>query len=222
MNKKLCMVICCFGAMAVIAAPHGHGGPKVRPPAPVRHAPAPHHVVAHRHPRGIFHRAAPPPHYHSWRRGPHPHAVYRCGWFNDVWYDEFGYPYYAPSVAAGVAVGAAIGTVVGNLLTGGDATTVVTQPAVVQQPVVVSSPVVVQQPAVVQQPVVIQQPTVVQQPVVVQQPPVVQQPVVQEITPQVQQPVVQPTQKRWVEGAYVDQVQADGTSVRVWQAGHYE
>ena len=26
----------------------------------------------------------------------------------------------------------------------------------------------------------------------------------------------------WVEGRYVDQVQADGTIIRVWQPGHYE
>ena len=53
-------------------------------------------------------------------------------------------------------------------------------------------------------------PTVVTQPVVVQQP-VVTQPVV------VQQP-----QQVWVEGRYVDQVQANGSTVRVWQHGHYE
>ena len=52
-------------------------------------------------------------------------------------------------------------------------------------------------------------PTVVTQPVVVQQPTVVQQPVVQ------RQPV-------WVEGRYVDQVQANGSTVRIWQPGHYE
>lgn len=52
-------------------------------------------------------------------------------------------------------------------------------------------------------------PTVVTQPVVVQQPTVVQQPVVQ------RQPV-------WVEGRYVDQVQANGSIVRIWQPGHYE
>ena len=49
-----------------------------------------------------------------------------------------------------------------------------------------------------------------QQPVVVQQQPVV-----------VQQPVPV-TQNVWVEGRYVDQVQANGTTVRVWQPGHYE
>ena len=57
-------------------------------------------------------------------------------------------------------------------------------------------------------------PTVVTQPVVVQQP-VVTQPVV------VQQPVTT-VQNVWVEGRYVDQVQANGTVVRVWQPGHYE
>ena len=63
---------------------------------------------------------------------------------------------------------------------------------------------IVTTPTVVQQPVVVQQ-----QPVVVQQPTVVQQPVVQ------RQPV-------WVEGRYVDQVQANGSTVRIWQPGHYE
>ena len=62
--------------------------------------------------------------------------------------------------------------------------------------------VIVQQPAVVTQPVVVQQPA----PVVVQQQPVV---------------VPQP-QQVWVEGRYVDQVQANGSTVRIWQPGHYE
>ena len=49
--------------------------------------------------------------------------------------------------------------------------------------------------------VVVQQPapTVVTQPVVVQQP-----------------------QTVWVEGRYVDQVQANGSTIRIWQPGHYE
>ncbi len=51
---------------------------------------------------------------------------------------------------------------------------------------------------------------VVSTPVVVSTPPVVTQPV-----------VVQPT-KVWVEGCYVNQVQANGTVLRVWQPGHYE
>ena len=58
-------------------------------------------------------------------------------------------------------------------------------------------------------------PTVVTQPVVVQQPAVVTQPVV------IQQPAVQ-RQPVWVEGRYVDQVQANGSTVRIWQPGHYE
>ena len=36
-----------------------------------------------------------------------------------------------------------------------------------------------------------------------------------------QQPVQQ-TQNVWVEGRYVDQVQANGSTVRIWQPGHYE
>ena len=64
--------------------------------------------------------------------------------------------------------------------------------------IVDSRPVVVTQPAVVTQPVVVQQ-----QPVVVQQP-------------------VQQVQQVWVEGRYVDQVQANGSTVRIWQPGHYE
>ena len=82
--------------------------------------------------------------------------------------------------------------------------------AVTPDPVIVEQPVVVQQPVVVEQPVVQQ---VVQQPVVVEQPAVQQQVVVE-------QPVQ--TQNVWVEGRYVDQMQADGTTVRVWQPGHYE
>lgn len=57
-------------------------------------------------------------------------------------------------------------------------------------------------------------------PVVVQQPApvVVQQPVVQQV---VQQPVTQ-VQSVWVEGQYVNQLQPDGSTVRVWNPGHYE
>lgn len=69
--------------------------------------------------------------------------------------------------------------------------------------------VVVQQPVVPVQ-VVTPQPVIVQQPVVIQQPVVVQP-----------QPVYQ-TQNVWVEGRYVDTVNADGTTVRTWQPGHYE
>lgn len=57
-------------------------------------------------------------------------------------------------------------------------------------------------------------------PVVVQQPApvIVQQPVVQQV---VQQPVTQ-VQSVWVEGQYVNQLQPDGSTVRVWNPGHYE
>ena len=58
-------------------------------------------------------------------------------------------------------------------------------------------------------------PTVVTQPVVVQQPAVVTQPVV------VPQPVVQRLPV-WIEGRYVNHVQANGSTVRIWQPGHYE
>ena len=91
-------------------------------------------------------------------------------------------------------VGGAVGGVVGTTLVRPYySETVVVQPA----PTVLTQPVVIQQPAVVQQPVVVQQPTVVQQPVVQRQP-------------------------VWVEGRYVDQVQANGSTVRIWQPGHYE
>ena len=101
--------------------------------------------------------------------------------------------HFWPGFVGGV-VGGAVGTALARPYY---RETVVVQPA----PTVVTQPVVVQQPLVVQQP----------QPVIVQQP----QPVV------VQQPVPQTTTV-WVEGRYVDQVQANGSTVRVWQPGHYE
>jgi len=55
-------------------------------------------------------------------------------------------------------------------------------------------------------------------PVVVSQPVVVTQPVV---APVVATPVYA-TQSVWVEGRYMDQVQPNGTVLRVWQPGHYE
>ena len=96
-------------------------------------------------------------------------------------------------------VGGVIGGAVASTIIDTSPTVVVQQPA----PTVVTQPVVVQQPA----PVVVQQPAVVQQPVVVQQPAPV---------------VVQQPQTVWVEGRYVDQVQANGSTVRIWQPGHYE
>ena len=57
-------------------------------------------------------------------------------------------------------------------------------------------------------------PVVVSQPaVVVTTPTVVTTPVVTQVTQ---------TQQVWVPGAYVDQVQANGTVIRVWSPGHYE
>ena len=59
---------------------------------------------------------------------------------------------------------------------------------------------------------------------VVPQPVVVSQPVI--TTPVVTQPVVSApvtqVQNVWVEGRYVDQVQANGSVIRVWSPGHYE
>ncbi len=99
-----------------------------------------------------------------------------------------------PGFVGGVVGGALASTIIErDTVVVQPATTVVTTPAVVQQPVVVTQPVVVQQP----------QPVVVTQPVVVQQP-------------------VQQVQNVWVDGRYVDQVQANGSTVRVWQPGHYE
>lgn len=64
--------------------------------------------------------------------------------------------------------------------------------------------------------------TVVASPIVTT--PIVTTPVV--TTPVVTTPVVTTpvytTQSVWVEGRYVDQVQANGTVVRVYQPGHYE
>ncbi len=72
----------------------------------------------------------------------------------------------------------------------------------------VASAIVEPAPVVVTTPAVVATPTVVTQPVVVQQPVVVA-------------PVTQ-VQNVWVEGRYVDQVQANGAVIRVWQPGHYE
>ena len=38
----------------------------------------------------------PPPSFHGWYRGPHPHAHYRNVWIDDIWYDAYGYPCYSP------------------------------------------------------------------------------------------------------------------------------
>ena len=56
--------------------------------------------------------------------------------------------------------------------------------------------------------------------VVVQQPVVTTTPVVVDATPVVASQTV--VQRVWVEGRYIDQIQPNGTVVRVWQPGHYE
>ena len=71
--------------------------------------------------------------------------------------------------------------------------------ALTPAPVVVTAPSVVAAPAVVAAPTVVAPATTV-----VQTAPTVQ------------------TQSVWVEGRYVDQVQPNGTVVRIWQPGHYE
>ena len=62
---------------------------------------------------------------------------------------------------------------------------------------IVTTPTVVTTPAVVAAPTVVTTPTVVAAPATT-------------------------VQSVWVPGCYVDQVQANGTVIRVWQPGHYE
>lgn len=64
---------------------------------------------------------------------------------------------------------------------------------------------------VVTTPAVVTTPTVVTTPAVVTTPTVV-----------VNTTPVTTVQNVWVEGRYVDQIQSNGTVVRVWQPGHYE
>lgn len=52
-------------------------------------------------------------------------------------------------------------------------------------------------------------------------PTIVTTPTVVTTTPVVTAPAAT-VQNVWVEGRYVDQVQANGTVIRVWQPGHYE
>ncbi|MBP5284637.1 MAG: hypothetical protein ILO34_00825 [Kiritimatiellae bacterium] len=63
--------------------------------------------------------------------------------------------------------------------------------------------------------------TVVVSPTVVATPTVVTAPTVVSTTRVISAPVTT-VQNVWVEGRYVDQVQANGTVIRVWQPGHYE
>ena len=57
-------------------------------------------ATARHMPPPTFRYGAPPPHLHGWRRGPTPHPTWRSGWYGDVWYDAYGYPYYSPTVVA--------------------------------------------------------------------------------------------------------------------------
>lgn len=125
-----------------------------------------------------------------------PAFAWRCGPHRH-WYRSCP-RHYCGSRAADFWVGAGV-SLVGGLIGGAIVEALKPdQPRVVVQP----QPVVVQQPAAVQQPA----------PVAVQQPaPVVIR----------QQPLPAATTV-WVEGRYVDQVQPNGTVVRVWRPGHYE
>ncbi len=65
----------------------------------IRHVPPPPHVgpgpMPYHSYRGRGFWRGPAPHdLHHWRRGPAPHAHYRSCWYDDVWYDAYGYPYY--------------------------------------------------------------------------------------------------------------------------------
>ena len=70
--------------------------PAARPPQAVRPAPHPGGMGPRpgmHHGRGMW--RGPAPHdLHHWRRGPAPHAHYRSCWYDNVWYDAYGYPYY--------------------------------------------------------------------------------------------------------------------------------
>ena len=75
----------------------------------IRHAPHPGGIGPGPGVRGRGLWRGPAPHdLHRWRRGPAPHPHYRSCWFDDIWYDAYGYPYYygttvvapAPAVVA--------------------------------------------------------------------------------------------------------------------------
>lgn len=115
----------------------------------------------------------------------------------------FGRPHFGPHPVHfhhhrhhGLNGWAVAGTVIGAGIVGAALYDAVRPTVQVVQP----APVVVQPAPVVVQPA----PVVVTQPVVVQ--------------PQ----AVTTVQNVWVEGRYIDQVQPNGTVVRVWQPGHYE
>ena len=133
----------------------------------------------------------------AFARGWHHHGGYHHhGWHHGYYHHHHG-GYWGPG--GRYFWPGFVGGVVGGALY-----SAVARPYYTDTVIVEPATTVVTTPTVVQQPVVVQQ-----QPVVVQQPTVIQQPVVQ------RQPV-------WVEGRYVDQVQSNGSTIRVWQPGHYE
>ena len=139
------------------------------------------------------------PHHGRGHRPPPIHHGWHGGYHHRGGYWGRGGCRFWPGFVGGV-----VGGVVGTALTRPSySETVVVQPATT----VVTTPAVVQQPIVVQQPVVTQ-------PMVVQRPSAVSA-----VAPAVP---VQQTRNVWVEGRYVDQVQANGSTVRIWQPGHYE
>lgn len=132
------------------------------------------------------------PHHFGGPRFGHHHGFVHHGGFHHGGYHHGGWGRGGCHFWPGF-VGGVVGSVVGGA---------VYDAVVGPRTVVVGSPAVV-----APSPVVVQQPVVVSQPVVTQ--PVVAAP-------------VQQMQNVWVEGRYVDQVQANGSVVRVWQPGHYE
>ncbi len=74
----------------------------------IRHVPPPPHVgpgpMPYHSYRGRGFWRGPAPHdLHLWRRRPAPHAHYRSCWYDDVWYDAYGYPYYYGTATTVVA-----------------------------------------------------------------------------------------------------------------------
>ena len=94
------IVLCALLSIAfcgpVIARSHHHAPPPggMRP-GPMPHGPGPRMGPGPgmHHGPGLW-RGPGPRDLHGWRRGPAPHAHYRSCWFNNVWYDAYGYPYY--------------------------------------------------------------------------------------------------------------------------------
>ena len=95
---------------------------------------------------GPVFRAGPgPSDLHRWRRGHAPHPHYRSGWYENVWYDAYGYPYdYGTTVVTPAPTVVAPAPVVVA-----PAPTVVAPAPAVVTPAVVTPTVVTPAPAVV-------------------------------------------------------------------------